>query len=63
MRKLKEYDLAYICYYSERIEMAHIAARFTPKLTQKELTKLIQDLNNQELFDFYKSTYEELLEE
>jgi hypothetical protein len=63
MRKLKEYDLAYICYYSERIELAHIATGFSPKLTQKEITQLIQDLNDQELFDFYKSTYEEMFEE
>ncbi|MED3067539.1 hypothetical protein P4310_18680 [Bacillus thuringiensis] len=63
MRKLKEYDLAYICYYSERIELAHIATGFSPKFTQKELTKLIQDLKGQELFNFYKSTYEEMFEE
>ncbi|WP_144509199.1 hypothetical protein, partial [Bacillus mycoides] len=61
MRKLKEYDLAYICYYSERIELANIATGLSPTLTLtlKELTQLIQDLNDQELFDFYKSTYEE----
>ncbi|MBT2578673.1 hypothetical protein J7E43_14925 [Bacillus sp. ISL-8] len=63
MRKLKEYDLAYICYYSERIELANIATGLSTKLTLKELTELIQDLNDQELFDFYKSTYEEMLEE
>ncbi|WP_144506065.1 hypothetical protein [Bacillus mycoides] len=63
MRKLKEYDLSYICYYSERIELANIATGLSPTLTLKELTKLIQDLNDQELFDFYKSTYEEMLEE
>ncbi|OUB64547.1 hypothetical protein [Bacillus thuringiensis] len=63
MRKLKEYDLAYICYYSERVELANITTGLSTKLTIRELTQLIQDLNDQELFDFYKSTYEEMLEE
>ncbi|UYX52255.1 hypothetical protein M3Y14_27865 [Bacillus thuringiensis] len=63
MQKLTEYELAYICYYSERVELSTILTGFSPKLTLKELTKLIQDLNNQELFDFYKSTYEEMFEE
>ncbi|AXY08566.1 hypothetical protein CUC43_17970 [Bacillus thuringiensis LM1212] len=63
MSKLKEYDLAYICYYSERVELANIATGLSTKLTMKELTQLIQNLKDQELFDFYKSTYEEMLEE
>ncbi|MEN3132489.1 hypothetical protein [Bacillus albus] len=63
MQKLKEYDLAYISYYSERIELSAIAAGFEPKLPLKELTKLLQDLNDQGLFDFYKNTYKEMLEE
>ncbi|MEN3130394.1 hypothetical protein [Bacillus albus] len=62
MQKFKEYDLAYICYYSERIELPAIAAGFSQPVSTKVINHMIQDLHNQELFDFYKSTYEEMLE-
>ncbi|AHZ49136.1 hypothetical protein YBT1520_01825 [Bacillus thuringiensis serovar kurstaki str. YBT-1520] len=63
MCKLKEYDLAYICYYSERIEFSAIAAGFSQPVSTKVIHHIVQELNNQGLFDFYKSTYEEMLEE
>ncbi|MGG5741902.1 hypothetical protein [Bacillus cereus group sp. IBL03679] len=63
MQKLTEYELAYICYYSERVELTAIVTGFSPKLTMKEMKGLLQDLDDKGLFDFYKSTYEEMLEE
>jgi len=63
MRKLKEYDLAYICYYSERVELTAIAAGFAPKLKGKEINFLLEGLHKKGIFEFYKNTYEELLEE
>ncbi|MGX5570978.1 hypothetical protein ACWKTS_05740 [Bacillus toyonensis] len=63
MKKLKEYDLAYICYYSERIEFSAIAAGFSQPVSTTVIHHIIQDLHEQELFDFYKSTYEEMLRE
>ncbi|PFK18423.1 hypothetical protein [Bacillus cereus] len=63
MQKLKEYDLAYICYYSERIELSAIAAGFSQPVSTTVIHHIIQDLHEKELFDFYKSTYEELLKE
>ncbi|MEI4618226.1 hypothetical protein [Bacillus cereus] len=63
MRNLKEYDLAYICYYSERIELSSIAAGFETKLKSKEIPPLLEDLRTKGIFDFYKNTYQELLEE
>ncbi|PEF39592.1 hypothetical protein [Bacillus wiedmannii] len=62
MQTFKEYDLAYICYYSERIELSAIAAGFSPRISTKVLHHIIQEVNNQGLFDFYKNTYEEMLE-
>ncbi|MGQ0418717.1 hypothetical protein ACT4US_01995 [Bacillus sp. HC-Mk] len=63
MLQLTEYDLAYICYYSERVELTAIAAGFAPKLKVREITLLLEALHKKGLFDFYKNTYEELLEE
>ncbi|QWI73028.1 hypothetical protein ER45_028875 (plasmid) [Bacillus mycoides] len=63
MPQLKEYDLAYICYYSEKVELRAIAAGFAPKLNFKEINFLLDDLRKKGTFEFYKSTYEELLEE
>ncbi|PEA86403.1 hypothetical protein [Bacillus thuringiensis] len=63
MRKFKEYDLAYICYYSERIELPAIAAGFSQPVSTKVIHHIIQELNNQGLFNFYKSKYKEMLEE
>ncbi|EOO24380.1 hypothetical protein IIU_06750 [Bacillus cereus VD133] len=63
MQKLKEYDLAYICYYSEKVELRALAAGFVPKLKLKEVNFLLDDLHKKGTFEFYKNTYEELLEE
>ncbi|MEW4236224.1 hypothetical protein Q0N71_25180 [Bacillus thuringiensis] len=63
MQKFKEYDLAYICYYSERIELPAIAAGFSQPITTTVIHHTLQQLNNQGLFDFYKNTYREMLEE
>ncbi|EOO26108.1 hypothetical protein IIU_06044 [Bacillus cereus VD133] len=63
MKELKEYDLAYICYYSERIELPAIAAVFPPPVSTTMIKHIVQKLNNQGIFDFYKNTYKEMLEE
>ncbi|MED3322561.1 hypothetical protein P4377_13915 [Bacillus thuringiensis] len=63
MQKLKEYDLAYIYYYSEKIELSAIAAGFSQPVSTTVIHHIIQDLHDQELFNFYKSTYEEMLGE
>ncbi|OUB31590.1 hypothetical protein BK708_07915 [Bacillus thuringiensis serovar yunnanensis] len=63
MKQLKEYDLAYICYYSERIELPAISAGFSPPISTTAIKHIIQELNNQGIFDFYKNTYKEMLEE
>ncbi|MHA2890594.1 hypothetical protein [Bacillus cereus] len=63
MQQLKEYDLAYICYYSERIELPALAAGFSSPVSTTEIKHIVQELNNQVIFDFYKNTYKEMLEE
>ncbi|MFJ8530353.1 hypothetical protein [Bacillus sp. NPDC094106] len=63
MKRFKEYDLAYICYYSERIELSAIAARFSQPVSTQVINHMVQELKQKELFHFYKTTYEELLEE
>lgn len=63
MPKLTEYELAYICYYSERVELTALAAGFEPKLKLREIMPLSDDLRKKGIFDFYKNTYQELLEE
>ncbi|HEF1856751.1 hypothetical protein [Bacillus thuringiensis] len=63
MPKLTEYELAYICYYSERVELTALAAGFEPKLKLREIMPLLDDLRKKGIFDFYKNTYQELLEE
>ncbi|EJR89749.1 hypothetical protein [Bacillus cereus] len=63
MQQLKEYDLAYICYYSERIELSAIAAGFPQPVSTTVIKHIVQELNKQGIFDFYKSTYKEMLEE
>ncbi|MEH7218011.1 hypothetical protein [Bacillus toyonensis] len=62
MRKLTEYDLAYICYYSERVEIPALAAGFTPQLKFQEINFVLENLRKTEMFEFYKNTYEELLD-
>ena len=44
MSQMKAYDLAYICYYAEKIELSAIAAGFAPSLSTKALESLIQEL-------------------
>ncbi|PEF63698.1 hypothetical protein [Bacillus cereus] len=62
MSQIKEYDLAYICYYAEKIELSAIAAGFAPSLSIKALESLIQELKETNQFDFYKKMYQDLLE-
>ncbi|WP_144519387.1 hypothetical protein [Bacillus thuringiensis] len=59
---MKEYDLAYICYYAEKIELFTIAAGIAPSLSTKALESLIQELKETNPFDFYKKMYQDLLE-
>ncbi|MGG0257545.1 hypothetical protein ABEY61_26950 [Bacillus toyonensis] len=61
MKRVKEYDLAYICYYSERIKLADISAGFSRKFSVVFLKQLIQDLKKEKRFDFYKNMYKDLL--
>lgn len=61
MPKLTEYDLAYICYYSERGELTALVVGFEPKL--KEIMPLLDGLRRKGIFNFYTNTYQELLEE
>ncbi|PEN88557.1 hypothetical protein CN553_23445 [Bacillus cereus] len=63
MPKLTEYELSYICYYSERVDLTNIAAGFGPKLKSKEITPLLEELRKKNIFEFYKNSYKELLEE
>ncbi|MBG0970677.1 hypothetical protein [Bacillus sp. SRB3LM] len=63
MIKLTEYDLAYICYYSEKVPLSALAAGYFPRLQSKDLTRLLENLRKKKIFDFYRNTYEELLEE
>ncbi|EKS8367035.1 hypothetical protein [Bacillus thuringiensis] len=51
MPKLTEYELAYICYYSKRVELTALAAGFEPKL--KEIMPLLDDLRRKGIFDFF----------
>ncbi|MGG0263072.1 hypothetical protein [Bacillus mycoides] len=63
MIKLTEYDLSYICYYSEKMELTALVAGFSPRLKSNDIKLLLEDLRKKKIFDFYKTTYEELLEE
>lgn len=62
MSQMKAYDLAYICYYAEKIELSAIAAGFAPSLSTKALESLIQELKETNQFAFYKKMYQDLLE-
>ena len=53
MSQMKAYDLAYICYYAEKIELSAIAG-FAPSLSTKALESLIQELKETNQFAFYK---------
>lgn len=61
MERVKEYDLAYICYYSERIELTAIAAGFPHNFSTTFLKKIIQKLKKENQFDYYKNMYVNLL--
>jgi hypothetical protein len=62
-RKLQEYDLAYICYYAEKIELSAIALRgFDAEISTPALAVLLQELKRNGQFDTYKRKYQELLE-
>jgi hypothetical protein len=60
-RKLQEYDLAYICYYAEKIELSAIAG-FDAEISTPALAVLLQELKENGQFDTYKRKYQELLE-
>ncbi|MEB9553155.1 hypothetical protein P4J60_26695 [Bacillus cereus] len=60
-REIQEYDLAYICYYSEKIELSSIGVGFSPNFSVEYLENLIQDLKQKGKFDYYKSIYTQLL--
>jgi len=62
MSQMKEYDLAYICYYAEKIELSAIATGFASSLSTIALESLIQELKETNQFDFYKKMYQDLLE-
>ncbi|EJR66516.1 hypothetical protein IIO_01132 [Bacillus cereus VD115] len=61
MKQFEEYDLAYICYYSERIELSAISAGYTPRFPTPFLTELLRRLKNENKFDHYKNMYINLL--
>jgi hypothetical protein len=61
-RKLQEYDLAYICYYAEKIELSAIFAGFDAEISTPALAVLLQELKENGQFDTYKRKYQELLE-
>jgi hypothetical protein len=62
-RKLQEYDLAYICYYAEKIELSAILAGFDAfEISTPALAVLLQELKENGQFDTYKRKYQELLE-
>ncbi|PGT65718.1 hypothetical protein COD86_25485 [Bacillus cereus] len=63
MRNITEYDLAYICYYSEILETSAIAAGFPPTFSAAFLKTLIQELKKENQFDYYKNMYVDLLNE
>ncbi|MED1384299.1 hypothetical protein [Bacillus mycoides] len=54
MKNMSEYDLAYICYYSEKIELPTIAAGFASEISNQSLQVLIQELKDTNQFDYYK---------
>ncbi|EJR93444.1 hypothetical protein IKE_05840 [Bacillus cereus VD196] len=54
MKKVKEYDLAYICYYSERIALSAIGVGFEPRFSIAFLADLFLRLKNDNKFDYYK---------
>ncbi|KAA0781509.1 hypothetical protein ACT7C1_15655 [Bacillus paranthracis] len=60
-RKLPEYDLAYICYYAEKIELSAIAAGFDAEISTSGLAILLQELKENGQFECYKKKYQELL--
>ncbi|OUB11995.1 hypothetical protein BK708_29225 [Bacillus thuringiensis serovar yunnanensis] len=61
MKKIKEYDLAYICYYSERLGLHEIGLGFEPRCSIIRLTNIIQKLKTENRFDYYKKMYLDLL--
>ena len=54
MSQMKAYDLAYICYYAEKIELSAIDW-FCSSLSTKALESLIQELKETNQFAFYKN--------
>ncbi|MFT4142005.1 MAG: hypothetical protein QM671_24025 [Bacillus sp. (in: firmicutes)] len=62
MRKFTDYDLAYICYYAERISLAEIGVSFSPIIPLITLQLLINHLKQEKKFDYYKEYYIKLLE-
>ncbi|EJR90884.1 hypothetical protein IKE_05689 [Bacillus cereus VD196] len=61
MKQVKEYDLAYICYYSERIALSTLGLGFEPRFSVTFLTDLIRKLKNENKFYYYKNMYVNLL--
>ncbi|MGG0257436.1 hypothetical protein ABEY61_30360 [Bacillus toyonensis] len=63
MKKFKEYDLAYICYYSEKLALHEIGLGFEPRFTIIRLKNIIKKLKTEDRFDYYKKMYLDLLNE
>lgn len=63
MKKIQEYDLAYICYYSEKMRIAEIAKGYYPKFPTVFLNQLIQKLKDENKFDYYKNKYIEWMKD
>lgn len=61
-RKLQEYDLAYICYYAEKLSYQRFFAGFDAEISTPALAVLLQELKENGQFDTYKRKYQELLE-
>ncbi|MEW4153887.1 hypothetical protein Q0N88_29200 [Bacillus thuringiensis] len=62
MRKFTTYDLAYICYYAEKISLAELGRSFSPNLSLITIQLLINHLKEEKKFDYYKEYYVKLLE-
>jgi hypothetical protein len=60
-RKLQEYDLAYICYYAEKLSYQRLSG-FDAEISTPALAVLLQELKENGQFDTYKRKYQELLE-
>lgn len=62
MKKFTDYDLAYICYYAEKISLAEIGVSFSPSIPLSILQLLINRLKEENKFDYYKQYYLKLFE-